>query len=130
MYEGPLVSSGEIKIPGAKFLHPCSGSMWPGESNPWKRPEDIKKVSGMAGISFRSVGGKAHTGEESCPLRLVVEMEENCGHTAFPIVFVGLIPRLVIPIGNCTFAYVKSQKLCASFDRDFHLGVGYAGLLG
>ena len=57
-------------------------------------------------------------------------MEENCGYAAFSIVFMGLIPRLVIPIGNCTFANVKSQQLRASFDRDFHLGLSNAGLLG
>ena len=84
----------------------------------------------MAGVPFRSVGGKAHTGEKSCPLRFVVEMEEDGGHAALAIVFVGLIPRLVIPVGNRTFANVKSQKLRASFDRDFHLRVGNAGLLG
>ena len=90
----------------------------------------LKKLPVCPRVALRSVGGDAHAGEELRAFRLAQQVEQDGGHSALAVVFVGLNPRVMVAVGNRAFADVESQQAGAEFDGAGHLRVFHARLAG
>ena len=60
MRESAVPAPREVKVPGTKFLHPRTGSGRTGWGHSGHGPQDVKEVTGVAGVPLRAVGGHAH----------------------------------------------------------------------
>ena len=120
----------EVVIPSAEFLHPCAGGFGTGLGNARHGPCHVPEISRVTRIALGAMAGETHAGKIFGGFGFLNEIEQHRGHAVFTIVVMVLNPRIVIAVWNGTFAFEETQKFQTAFDRNIHFRIIDPGFFG
>ena len=113
----------EIKIPRAKLLHPRARGLRAAVRHAGHGPEHVEEIARVSGVALGAVRGQAHACEELRALGLAEQVEQHRDHAALAVVLMVFDPRMMIAIGDASFADVETQQTRSALDglRDLRI---------